>query len=73
MTTKKVNFAQYSSIKIGQTLDDAVGEAYDKSARLLGISDPGGPEISKLAESFEAKKKKNTDQSSRDVKRNERK
>jgi N6-L-threonylcarbamoyladenine synthase len=42
--------------KIGETLDDAVGEAYDKSARLLGISYPGGPEVSKLAESFESKK-----------------
>ncbi len=42
---------------IGTTLDDAVGEAYDKSARLLGISYPGGPEISKLAEEFEKNKK----------------
>ncbi len=40
---------------IGSTLDDAVGEAYDKSARLLGIDYPGGPEISKLAESYEKK------------------
>ena len=38
---------------LGQTLDDAVGEAYDKTARLIGIDYPGGPEISKLAESFE--------------------
>lgn len=42
---------------IGTTMDDAVGEAYDKSARLLGISYPGGPEISKMAESFEEKNK----------------
>ena len=35
--------------KIGQTRDDAVGEAYDKVARLLGLPYPGGPEISKLA------------------------
>jgi N6-L-threonylcarbamoyladenine synthase len=35
---------------IGQTLDDAVGEAFDKTARMLGLSYPGGPEISKLAE-----------------------
>ena len=42
--------------KIGQTLDDAVGEAYDKSARLLGIDYPGGPEISRLAENFEKKR-----------------
>jgi N6-L-threonylcarbamoyladenine synthase len=41
--------------KIGESLDDAVGEAYDKSARLLGISYPGGPEISKLAENFKIK------------------
>jgi len=35
---------------IGRTLDDAVGEAYDKVARILGLPYPGGPEISKLAE-----------------------
>ena len=35
---------------IGQTLDDAVGEAFDKVARMLGLPYPGGPEISKLAE-----------------------
>jgi len=35
--------------KIGQTVDDAVGEAYDKVARMIGLPYPGGPEISKLA------------------------
>jgi len=35
---------------IGQTIDDAAGECFDKSARLLGLPYPGGPEISKLAE-----------------------
>ncbi len=35
---------------IGRTLDDAVGEAFDKVARLLGLPYPGGPEISKLAD-----------------------
>lgn len=35
--------------KIGSTRDDAVGEAFDKSARLLGLPYPGGPEISALA------------------------
>lgn len=35
---------------IGQTRDDAVGEAFDKVARLLGLPYPGGPEISKQAE-----------------------
>ena len=36
--------------KIGATRDDAVGEAFDKVARLLGLPYPGGPEISKKAE-----------------------
>lgn len=36
--------------KIGQTRDDAVGEAYDKVARLVGLPYPGGPEIAKRAE-----------------------
>ena len=36
--------------KIGETVDDAVGEAFDKVARMLGLPYPGGPEISKLAE-----------------------
>lgn len=36
--------------KIGQTRDDAVGEAYDKVARLIGLQYPGGPEIAKRAE-----------------------
>lgn len=34
---------------IGQTLDDAAGEAFDKVAKLLGIGYPGGPAISRLA------------------------
>lgn len=35
---------------IGQTRDDAVGEAFDKVARMLDLPYPGGPEVSKLAE-----------------------
>lgn len=35
---------------LGETLDDAAGEAFDKSAKLLGLDYPGGPEISRLAE-----------------------
>lgn len=35
--------------KIGQTKDDAAGEAFDKVARLLGLPYPGGPNLSKLA------------------------
>lgn len=34
---------------IGQTLDDAIGEAFDKVARLMDLPYPGGPKISKLA------------------------
>ena len=35
---------------VGQTRDDAIGEAFDKVARMLELPYPGGPEISKLAE-----------------------
>jgi N6-L-threonylcarbamoyladenine synthase len=35
--------------KVGSTRDDAAGEAFDKVAKLLGLSYPGGPEISKRA------------------------
>ncbi|HEY1854083.1 MAG TPA: tRNA (adenosine(37)-N6)-threonylcarbamoyltransferase complex transferase subunit TsaD [Solirubrobacterales bacterium] len=35
---------------LGQTLDDAAGEAFDKSARLLGLGFPGGPALQKEAE-----------------------
>ena len=38
---------------LGQTLDDAVGEAYDKVARYLGLGYPGGPVIDQLAETGE--------------------
>lgn len=38
---------------IGETVDDAVGEAFDKVARILGLPYPGGPEISKLAKDGE--------------------
>jgi N6-L-threonylcarbamoyladenine synthase len=35
---------------LGQSLDDAVGEAFDKTAKMLGLGYPGGPELAKLAE-----------------------
>ncbi len=35
---------------LGESLDDAAGEAFDKTAKLLGLSYPGGPKLSKLAE-----------------------
>lgn len=37
---------------VGQTRDDAIGEAFDKVARMLSLPYPGGPEISRLAEAF---------------------
>ena len=42
------DFGKYKII--GETLDDAAGEAFDKVARMLELPYPGGPEISKLAE-----------------------
>lgn len=39
----------YSFEKLGGTLDDAIGECYDKVARVIGLEYPGGPKIDKLA------------------------
>jgi len=39
---------------IGQTLDDAAGEAFDKAAKLLGLGYPGGPKIDKIAKAYAA-------------------
>lgn len=41
---------------VGKTLDDAVGEAFDKVARMLGLPYPGGPEISNIASQHRAQK-----------------
>ena len=41
---------------LGATLDDAAGEAFDKSARLLGLGYPGGPEIERLAQQGDPQK-----------------
>ena len=41
------NFMSYKML--GETRDDAAGEAFDKGARILGLGYPGGPEIEKLA------------------------
>jgi N6-L-threonylcarbamoyladenine synthase len=43
-------------IILGETLDDAAGEAFDKSAKLLGLPYPGGPLIDKYATTGDAKK-----------------
>ena len=40
---------------LGQTIDDAAGEAFDKVAKLLGLGYPGGPEVSKFASKYRNK------------------
>jgi len=40
---------EYEFEKLGETQDDAIGEAFDKVARVIGLSYPGGPNIEKLA------------------------
>ncbi|MDQ7002555.1 MAG: tRNA (adenosine(37)-N6)-threonylcarbamoyltransferase complex transferase subunit TsaD [Ghiorsea sp.] len=40
---------------VGQTIDDAAGECFDKSARVLGLPYPGGPEIAQLAKQGDAR------------------
>ncbi len=48
--TELILMSDYGKYKlIGETLDDAAGEAFDKVARLLGLGYPGGPAISKIA------------------------
>lgn len=50
--TQIIDVKSYSEQKIiGETIDDAVGEAYDKVARLIGLPYPGGPKLDKLAQS----------------------
>jgi N6-L-threonylcarbamoyladenine synthase len=39
---------------LGETIDDAAGEAFDKSAKLMGLGYPGGPALSRLAEQGDA-------------------
>lgn len=38
-------------VRLGGTIDDAIGEAFDKVAKLLGLGYPGGPEVERMAES----------------------
>lgn len=48
--TEMLSIEKWGKYKIiGNTKDDAIGEAYDKVARILGLDYPGGPEISKRA------------------------
>ncbi len=48
------NLGRYK--RLGTTIDDALGEAFDKTAKLLGIEFPGGPQIEILAEKGDPKK-----------------
>ena len=49
--TQIIDVKSYSELEIiGETIDDAVGEAYDKVARLIGLPYPGGPRLDKLAQ-----------------------
>jgi N6-L-threonylcarbamoyladenine synthase len=41
--------------RIGSTLDDAAGEAFDKTAKVMGLGFPGGPKVERLAKSGDAK------------------
>lgn len=41
--------------RLGETLDDAAGEAFDKVAKMLGLGYPGGPKVAQLAEGGDAK------------------
>lgn len=41
---------------LGESMDDAVGEAFDKTAKMMGLPYPGGPELAKLAEKGDAKR-----------------
>lgn len=48
--TQLVDVSRYGNYKIlGQSLDDALGEAFDKTAKLMGLDYPGGPLIEKMA------------------------
>ncbi|WP_290700198.1 tRNA (adenosine(37)-N6)-threonylcarbamoyltransferase complex transferase subunit TsaD [Amphritea sp.] len=41
---------------LGESLDDAAGEAFDKAAKMLGLDYPGGPEVARLAEKGDRKR-----------------
>lgn len=54
LLVKVVGLGQYRIL--GDTLDDAVGEAFDKVAKMMGLGYPGGPLLAKLAESGDSKR-----------------
>ncbi len=49
--TSLVRYQNYHYDLLGETIDDAIGEAYDKVAKILGLGYPGGPVIDRLAQS----------------------
>ncbi len=54
--TNWIDIPVYGEYKIiGQTLDDAAGEAFDKAAKLLGLGYPGGPKVDKIAKEWREK------------------
>ncbi|NND91099.1 MAG: tRNA (adenosine(37)-N6)-threonylcarbamoyltransferase complex transferase subunit TsaD, partial [Granulosicoccus sp.] len=49
--TQLIQVAAWGDYRLlGETIDDAAGEAFDKTAKMLGLSYPGGPALSRLAE-----------------------
>jgi len=51
--TTWIDMSEYGSYEIvGQTLDDAAGEAFDKAAKLLGLGYPGGPKVDKISKEW---------------------
>lgn len=55
--TQIVKVSSYFDFEVlGETIDDAAGEAFDKTAKILGLPYPGGPVIQKLAESGNAER-----------------
>ncbi|HNX10618.1 MAG TPA: tRNA (adenosine(37)-N6)-threonylcarbamoyltransferase complex transferase subunit TsaD [bacterium] len=60
--TNIVYLSNYNKYKlIGETLDDAAGEAFDKGAKMLGVGYPGGPIVSRLAKDYHTGDKNNLD------------
>lgn len=55
--TNWIDMPEYGRYEIiGQTLDDAAGEAFDKASKLLGLGYPGGPKVDKIAARYAAAK-----------------
>ena len=51
--TNWIDMPEYGRYEIvGQTLDDAAGEAFDKAAKLLGLGYPGGPKVDKISREY---------------------